>query len=88
MMKRRIAKKTLRKSLRKRMSRRNKNNKKSRINNMKGGFNTCVLGTVSEAGLSIPDMGSVKGLTIKDSNAVIYRPHCQGKGIGDAMVPN
>lgn len=78
----------LSKSLRKRMSRRYKKHKRTRINKLKGGFNSCVLGTISEAGFSIPDIGSVKGLTIKDSNAVIYRPQCQGKGIGDAMVPN
>ena len=84
----RTKKNKLRKSLRKGISRRYKKQKRTRISKMKGGFNSCVLGTISEAGFSIPDIGSVKGLTIKDSNAVIYRPECQGKGIGDAMVPN
>jgi hypothetical protein len=55
---------------------------------MKGGFNSCVLGTINEPGLSIPAMNGINGLSIKNSSSVIYRPNCNGRGLPDAMIPN
>ncbi len=86
-----IKRKTLKKSLHKRLSRRYRKSKKNKTNRrkqMKGGFNSCILGTINEPGLSIPDMNGIKGLTINNSSAVIYRPHCNGSGLADAMIPN
>lgn len=75
----------------KRTYKKNKNNKKNKKyksrRNMKGGFNSCILSTITEPGFSLPDMNDIKGLKINESNAIIYRPNCNNKGIGDAMVP-
>lgn len=86
-----IKRKTIKKSLRKKLSKRYRKSKKNKTNvrrRMKGGFNSCVLGTINEPGLSIPDMNGIKGLSIKNSSSVIYRPNCQGSGLADAMIPN
>ena len=58
------------------------NNKK----HMKGGFSGCGLATVTERGFNIPDLGSIKGMSIPETRAAIYRPNCK-TDINQAMLP-
>lgn len=63
---------------------RNINNKR---HSMKGGFSGCGLATVNEPGISLPDLGSIKGMSIPDTRAVIYRPSCTSSNLNQAMTP-
>lgn len=65
---------------------------KRNINNknhyMKGGFSGCGgLATVNEPGISVPDLGSIAGMSIPDTRAVIYRPSCTSSNLNQAMTP-
>ena len=68
----------------------NKKNKKTKKNNKhkkhnkyskhKGGFlndPSCNLATVRESGFNLAGTGSIAGLSIPDTRAVIYNPNCK-----------
>ena len=71
---------------RKTISRYSKSHNSKKKHNMKGGFSSCGLATVKEPSFSIPDIGSVLGLSIPEGRAAIFRPNCNTSS-NQAMVP-
>ena len=72
------------KNHRKTKSRHSKSHKNKK--NMKGGFSGCGLATVKEAGINVPALGSISGISIPDTQAAIYRPNCK-TDTNQAMTP-
>ena len=56
--------------------------------NQNGGFATsCNLATVKEPGFSVDSLGSISGLSIPESRAIIYKPNCGSSSSYQAMTP-
>ena len=64
----------------KRLSKSKKQLKRNRRSKQKGGFSndpSCNVATVRESGFNLGGSGSIAGLSIPESRAVIYNPNCK-----------
>lgn len=60
--------------------------KSKKYNHHKGGA-SCDLVTINEPGFKVDSLGSMEGLSIDSSSAVIYRPNCTNSYSSQAMAP-
>jgi len=67
-------------------SRSRSSSKSKKYNHHKGGA-SCDLVTINEPGFKVDSLGSMAGLSIDSSSAVVYRPNCTNSSSSQAMAP-